>query len=270
MRRHAGILCGLVFVVASARAAEQPDVVLQQAAQAVERGAFNEAVDRLELLSDQGAFHPDVSAARAYAYLERARSRSARPGDLGQTAAALEEALLSRPDDPEIQNALDKVREEIARRRARTGSSPLVQRPSPGRAVTSLVSENTWAALALGGSILLALGLFLRLSIRRRGAEITAAVALSLGLLALGLGASFTTLARHYRLTTRPAVVVGVDARLLDRDGRPIRSTKPEDSALPEGALVHVRERQGQLLEIDWGTLSGFVVAAQVRILRSP
>ena len=76
-----------------------------------------------ELLADRGFSNADASYDRAVAYIHRAESHAARPGDLGRAAAALGETLLLDPDDKDAAFALDHVHEEIARRRARAHAS---------------------------------------------------------------------------------------------------------------------------------------------------
>lgn len=246
---------------------QKEQAVLLNALAAVERGAFNEAVDELELLADQGFIHPDASRARAYAYVERARSRAAEPGDLGRAVAALEEARLLGPDDTSIDDALEKVRAEIARRRARESDPELLQRPALGRAVVALIPENAWAILSAGGSLLLTLGLTLRSFVRRRSAEIAGSVGIVSGILIGALCGVLAAAARHYRTSTRPAVVVVPEARWLDESGRPNTPAGRQANVVPEGALVHIRgERHGRY-EVEWGSLDGWLSAPQLRIL---
>jgi len=268
MRLLAWLPLALVAALSSEAwgANEKPWTAINAALDSVQRGAFDEAIDRLELLADRGLVHPDASAARAYAYVERARSRGARPGDLGRTAAALEEARALDPDDSAAETALEQVRAEIARRRARQGSSPLVQRPTLGRAVTALLSENLWAILAAFGSALLTAGLLLKRT-GRRGAEIAGAVAIATGLVFGMLGAGFAAAAWHYRTSSRPAVVVVPEARLLDIAGRALPARGTEAEGVPEGALVHVREQREDRAWVEWGSTRAWVQSAQLRLI---
>jgi hypothetical protein len=258
----------LICVPAFSAPSEAPEAVLAEAAAATQRGAFDEAVDALELLSDSGLVHPDVSYMRAYVYIERARSRARRPGDLGRAAAALSESLLLRPDD-DVERSLATLRSEIARQRAREGSAPELQRPSLGRAVTSLLSENAWADTAALGSALLTAGLVLYLAVKRRSAEIAGATGIVVGLVLGLLGASLAFAARQYRMTSHPAVVVVPEARLLDDTGRPLAVRAPNPSAVQEGALVYVHEQRDGRAHVEWGALDGWVDASQLRILKT-
>jgi hypothetical protein len=241
------------------------------ASQALKRGAFTEAIDTLELLADRGFVHPDASFNRAVAYVERARASAAAPGDLGRAAAALCEVLLLRPGDDEAEAALGKIRSEIARRHAQEGTAPVMARDSLARAATSLFSENTWAGVALAGSLLLSLGLALRRFFGRTGAQLAGAIGVGLGAVLLASGAGMTAGARHFRLTSSPAVVVADEARLLDDSGKPLpqRRGAADSVTLPEGASVYVLERRPNLFRVEWGSSQGWLTSGQVRLLAS-
>jgi len=247
--------------------AESVDEAFRAATNALERGAYGEAIDRFEALADRGFQHPDASFDRALAYTGRARTPQAAPGDLGRAAAALEESLLLRHDDVEAERALETVRSEIARRHARRGNAPMMARPSLGRAVATLLPENVWASLGALGSLGAALGLALRRFSGRRQAELAGGVLIGIGSLLLGVGTTLALAARHLRLTTTPAVVIAEEARLLDESGRPVNAKKGESDIIPEGASVWVTERKGGLSRVEWGSSEGFVVAGQLREL---
>src|SRR5450432_329086 len=209
MRRLAQLLLTLVLGLYPLHAfAEVPKDAPQNfaaATDALKRGAYTEAIDALELLADVGFVHPDASFNRAVAYVERARSSAAAPGDLGRAAAALCEVLILRPSDAEADAGLIRIRAEISRRHAREGSAPVMARPSLGRAVSSLFDENTWAAVALSGSILLALGLALRRFVHTTSGELAGAIGIGLGAVLLVTGGGMTAGARHFRLSSSPA-----------------------------------------------------------------
>lgn len=234
---------------------------------AIERGAWDDAIDRFELLADRGFSHPDASYDGAVAYVERARSHSARPGDLGRAAAALGETLLLRPDDMDAGFALERVHQEIARRRARAHRAEFDLRPSLGWAVVELLSEDTWAALALFGSIALSLGLSLRFLLRSSALKLSAVVVASLGGGVLFLTASLAALSRYDRLHVHPAVVIAEEARLLDDAGAAITG---RGSVVPEGAMVRVVDQRGTLARVEWGTLDGWLSLGQLRLLARP
>jgi hypothetical protein len=143
---------------------EAPEFLFKKGALALRDGSVNEAVEVFEALADRGFVHPDASFDRSLSYLARVRAGLERPGDLGRAAAALEETLLLRPDDREAEAALDLVRAEVARRRARSSSAADVEsRPTLERAMLGIASEWTWSILAAVASFLLAVGLVLRM-----------------------------------------------------------------------------------------------------------
>ncbi|HET7544630.1 MAG TPA: hypothetical protein VFK05_32395 [Polyangiaceae bacterium] len=239
------------------------------ASQALKRGAYTEAIDRLELLADRGFVHPDASFNRAVAYVERARSSAANPGDLGRAAAALSEVLLLRPTDEDAELGLSRIRAEISRRHVREGVAPVMARDSLGRAATSLFPENVWACLALIGSVLLTVGLALRRFVQSTSAGLAGAIGIGLGAFLLLAGAALTAGARHFRLTSSPAVIVADEARLLDESGKPLaqKRASAESMTVPEGASVYVLERRPSLYRVAWGGSEGWLNPGQVRIL---
>jgi len=239
------------------------------ASDALKRGAYTEAIDTLELLADRGFVHPDASFDRAVAYVERARSSAASPGDLGRAAAALSEVLVLRPSDEQAELGLSRIRAEISRRHAREGVAPVMARDSLGRAATSLFDENVWAWLALTGSLLLSVGIALRRFVQRTSAGLTGAIGIGLGAVMLLAGAGLTAGARHFRLTSSPAVIVADEARLLDETGKPLPQKRgsADSTTVPEGASVYVLERRPTLYRVAWGSSEGWLNPGQVRIL---
>ena len=239
---------------------------------ALERGAYGEAIAELEQLADRGFVHPDASYNRAAAYVQRARSAQARPGDLGRAAAALSEALLLRPDDDGARAALRSVRNEIARRRSREGAEPVIVRPTMDRALVGLLSEDAWALGAAIGSVALTIGLAIRRVAKQSGARIGGGVATFVGLVLLVLCGALAASARHLRLTTEPAVVVVAEARILDETGLPVvqKDGVPEYTSIPEGAEVELHVKRGRLARFRWGSIEGWVTSSQLRTLATP
>jgi len=261
-----GVSLALLVAASAALAAAPPQQDFDLAVNALEQGAYGDAIDRFELLADRGFVHPDASFDRAVAYIGRARSSQKQPGDLGRAAAALAETLVLRPDDRAAANALDAVRSQIGRLRARTGGAPLVARPRLMRALIALLPERAWGALAVLGSFSLAWGLALRLFLRRTTTEVPGALAIGVGALMLCVGGGLAGGARHLRRSSTLAVVVVPEARLLDEAGRPLPvAANSETHVVPEGAEVYVLERRGGLDRVEWGTADGYVVASQVR-----
>lgn len=267
-------LAAVAFVVVAfggagtARAeATTNDALFAEGVAALQREAWDEAIDRFELLSDRGYVHPDASYDRALAYVRRAGTRAARPGDMGRAAAALSETLLARPSDVAAEQALDRVRQEITRKRAQRRIAPVDQRQSLGWAVVELLPERTWTLLALASSLVLSAGLFLRLFVRGRSSMLAGVIAAGVGGTLLALTGTLSYLSRHERLHRLPAVVIVEEARLLTDTGTAI--TGP-GSVVPEGALVHVTDRNGTLARAEWGTLDGWVSLGQLRLLVRP
>lgn len=250
--------------------AESSEQTYAAALAALKKGADNEAIDRLELLADQGFSHPDASLARGAAYIARAEGKGARPGDLGRAAAALSEALLLRPGDAQAERALEAVQAEIARRKERQGESVVV-RPRLGRAVVALLPEQAWAALATICSLLLAFGIVIRRSARVPLWRLTGAVAIGIG---VTLGAAFgcgALAAQRFRTTSQAAVVVVPSARLADETGRPLPSKRGADTTtVPEGATVYVGQRREGRYLVEWGNTDGWLGASDVRLLARP
>lgn len=235
----------------------------QHAAAAIDRGAFGEAVDRLELLADRGFVHPDASYNRAIAYLGRARSPQRENGDLGRAAQALSETLALRSSDEQAETLLDAVRSEIGRKRARTGGANLVARPRLARAIAGLLPESVWGVLSALGSLSLAAGIALRFRTKEHG--VPGALAIGIGALVLVFAGALGFSARHFRRTSAPAVVIVDEARLLDASGRPREGRGAEGNVIPEGADVVLLERRAGLARIEWGSSEGWVVGGQVR-----
>lgn len=275
MRRLPTILVCLVLASsllgsAHAQAKEETNAetaLFEKAVAALQSGAFQEAIDNLELLSDRGFSNPAASFDRALAYLDRANSPQARNGDLGQAAAGFEEALAQNPNEPDASTALEHLRKEIARRQARAGDAPLDARPSLSRAVVGALGENTWFMLAAVGSLLLAFGMALRLWARAAPAQIASLLMIACGGVLLPLGGGLAYAARTHRLHTSPAVVISASARLLDAAGMPVAPGALGSAEVGEGARVDVLETKGPLARISWGASDGWVRAAELRRL---
>jgi len=259
----------LVLCASTAWAAAAPESSFAEAVQSLERGAHDDAIDRLESLADSGFSHADASYNRAVAYVARARSPGARPGDLGRAVAALEETLLLRPGDTDAERALERVRGEIARRRAREGAEPVVAKTTLSRALVGLLPELAWTAVAALGSLLLTLGLGGRFVAKSDRQRLTATTISSVGGVLLAVCGALALGARHFRLSSHPAVVVVGDARLLDEAGKPLvqKGGVPEHVSMPEGTTLFVQERRGELSRIEWGSTEAWVQSAQVRVL---
>jgi hypothetical protein len=265
---------GLRAVNAAAGAAP-PSVDLAPLDAAIAKGSFSEVIDQLEQWSDQGLVHPTLSFDRGVAYLGRAESSAHKPSDLGQAAAAFEEALALDPDDDEARTALGRIRETISEQRTKEHASSVVARPRLLRALTGLIGEDVWAGTALLGSLLLALGLGGRLFLRSHEMRLSGSIVAVAGGFLLALGGSMAAAGQHLRRSFSPAVVIVEEARLLDGQGRPIsvaHSPSAQDAVgdrVPEGSLVYVAESRGALVKVEWGDDMAWLIAAQVRRLAS-
>jgi hypothetical protein len=263
------LTCLLIVFATSRASAESPDQAYAAALAALAKGAHNDAIDRLELLADQGVVNADASTARAAAYLARADGPAAQAGDLGRAAAALNEALLLRPGDAHVEHALDVVQAEIARRHSKERESVVV-RPRLGRAIAALLSEQVWAILAALSSLAVALGIVTRRVAKSSLSRLTGLVAIGVGLLlgiAFGAGAYAS---EQFRVSSQPAVVVVPEARLTNENGRPLPLKRGADiTTVPEGATVYVRERRDGRCLVEWGSTDAWLSLSEVRILAS-
>lgn len=268
-------LYGLVSAAPAHAGANAPSAAeLAEVGAALERGAFSEAIDRLELWSDQGVVHPDLSFDRGVAYLGRAESNAARPGDLGQAAAAFQEARELRGDDDEAAVILERIRARISELRGK-GDAGVIARPRLLRALLGLIGENVWAVIAALGSLGLTLGLAVRFAVRARQLRLGANIAAALGLCLLALGAGMAAAGRSLRTHYSPAVVIVEAARVVDASGRPAVGSRGPSSRgaagdrIPEGSLVHVAESRGGLVKVEWGDAEVWLNAQQLRRLAS-
>jgi tetratricopeptide (TPR) repeat protein len=257
--------------LAPARAVEPEPLpaVMQKVNAACERGAFSEALDQLELLSDQGIVQADLSFNRGLVYLRRAESPNKQATDLAQAAAAFQEAGELDPSDTQASLLLERVREAISQQHARSGD-PLMARPRLLRALLGLIGEDVWAVIAILGSACATLGLALRLWAKGRNVHLSASVLYSVGGALLLLGGGMASGARHLRLSTTPAVIISEQAQLLDEAGRPMsRPSQREGSAIPEGSPVYIHELRGALAKVEWGEQEAWVSLRDLRRLAS-
>lgn len=283
-------LCALAlaFVVhAGAARADEPalsdDALVQKSHAALAAGEYGSALDALEALADRGVLHPGLSYNRGLAYLMRVRASAERPGDLGRAAAAFEEALRLAPGDRDAEKALDLVRAEVTRRRARKGGSGIDARPTIDRVIAGLVSDRAWTIASVVASFLLAIGLVFRRFERPARApspdgprpagdaaasgpahplHVAGTVLVAVSLVALLALLPIAWHARTLRLTTHPGVIVATEAHLTDDTGRTLGG-----DPIPEAAAVEVGERRGAIVHVRWGAAEGWLPAASVRVL---
>jgi hypothetical protein len=250
--------------------AETPEQSYAAALAALAKGADNQAIDRLELMADQGVANADASLLRAAAYLARADGSNAQPGDLGRAAAALNEVLVLRPDDPQAEHALEAVQAEIARRKSKQHESVVV-RPRLARAIAALLPEQVWATLALLCSLAVAVGVVLRRLAKTPLLRLAGTVALSVGSALLAAFGSGAYAAEQFRVSSQSAVVVVPEARLTNENGRPLPAKRGADTtSVPEGATVYVRERREGRCLVEWGSTDGWLSLNEVRLVAAP
>jgi hypothetical protein len=257
----------LFSCASSVRADDDPAALFAQATQALKEGRAGDAIASFEALADRGLVDPVASYDRGLAYATRVRIGAEVPGDLGRAAHGFEEARdLSRDarltDD--ATHALTVVRSEVARRRTRAGQ-PVEVDPgrSLSRTVASLLAEDTWAAMAVGSSALLALGLFARWLARAPRLRVACGVAAGIAAPMLAVSIAMTLAARHDRLGLREAVVVTSSARPTDERGIALAGATP----LPEGARVEILEARGPWTRVRFGAIDASVAAGSLRDL---
>lgn len=233
----------------------------REGAEALSRGEYEKALVLFEALADRGFAHPDASFNRGVAYVTRYREGAGKPGDLGRAAAAFEETLALRRSDPDAEHALDLVRAEVTRQRSRRAKDAVDVRPTLDRLVVGLATERSWGVASLVASLLLAIGLVLRL--RPSGpAHVAGSVLAPSALVALLVLVPLTWGARHLRLHKRDGVVVVSEVHVVDSSGKTL------DEAIPEAAKVEVGVRRGALLQVRWGASEGWVPVSSVRVLQ--
>jgi hypothetical protein len=270
--RFAFLVTALVVLVspASVRADGEPkDALFGRGVAALKAGSFHEAVETFESMADQGFAHPDASFDRALAYVGRVRAAAERPGYRGRAAAALEETLSMRPDDRDAEAALDVVRAEVARRRARGGwSADVESKPTLDRALVGLASEWAWSVLALVASAVLTAGLLLRMLGGRKqagAAHLAGVITVPIGATGLLVFSLLSFGSRHLRQTTQDGVIVATEARLVTEKG-----AAAPGAPIPEAARVEIGERRGALVHVRWGHVEGWTQVGAVRTLARP
>jgi hypothetical protein len=269
----AALLAFLVLGTSStAHAAETLDAestsLFNAATSALKADAPGEAIAALEQIADRGVLHPDVSYDRAIAYMKRAHSQRAQPGDFGRAVAALEETLTLRPADAEAEATLAAAHQELSRERSRKGAQSLLARPPLGRALVRLLPENFWVVAALGASVCCTIGLlaaWLAGSQRRRFVgRVVASLAGAVCLLSSGM----LHAAIQMRHDLRAGIVIVPEARLRDAAGLPLPVTVTRDTVgIPEGARVDVAKVGERLCEVLWGETKAYVESSDLQLL---
>jgi len=245
-------------------------VLLQSAVSKLHDGRPGEAIADFEALADHGVVDASVSFDRGLAYAARVRAFGEQPGDLGQAAHGLLEAknlAKSRALADEAARALGLIRAEVGRRRARAGE-PVEFDPGTalGPAFLHLLPEDGWALLAIIGSFVLGLALFVRRAATERRSQIAASVTAGVAILLLALGTTSTFAARARRATVTPGVIVTAGARPTDERGLVLASAP----VVPEAAEVEILGHRAGWARIRWGKLVAWIPAGSVRPIAEP
>lgn len=263
----------LVTGVASAETATD-DEVFAAGVQALADERPNDAIGNFEILADRGRVDPVVSYDRGLAYAARVRAGAEVAGDLGKAAHGFEEAI-ALTDDPALARdaarALEQVRTEVGRRRAREGTAVELDTRRPiWRSVAHALPENGWSGLSLAVSLLLAVAVLVRWRSTTAGegsailrARAAANVAVGALVPALCLTAALAATARSDRLGLEEAIVISPSARLSDAKGIAL----PGTTALPEGARVEILGGGGgtNLTAVRAGGTQAFLPSAALR-----
>lgn len=274
MKRHVWALALLFFSMTAraddpaaptdgaAAAAEEADpaAVFKAASAALVGQRPAEAIAKLESLSDRGVVDAVSSFDRGLAYADRVRLGGEQPGDLGRAVQGFEEARDLTHDAAlanDASQALVAVRAEIARRRARAGDPiELEHGQSLGRAIVSLLPENTWAILAALFSVALTVAIAVRWRAEARRAKVGASTAMGIALGLLLVSSINLYVARKNRLWLHEGVVVST-TRLLDARHVALDGVAP----VAEGARVTILDESTDFAHVAVGRVEGWLPA---------
>lgn len=256
---------GLVLLLGSSSALGAPakdDPRLKEAKAQLDLGKLDQAISLLEGAADSGEVHPDAAFSRGVAYLRRALSERARPGDHGQATAGFRETLLLRPGDKEAELALEQTRLAVAKKSASRGEQ--VQ-DTLGLGERALLWLSPWVLfwLSVAASTLTVIGLVL---MRRQTTKTAGSLLAGICGVALCISAPLAWFAEVTAESLDLGIVIAERAPLLDEAGRAKKGLAP----LHEATEVRVLESRGPLLRLSFGEGTSFVRADQVRRLRLP
>ncbi len=276
--RRAGFVLIAILATALARTAiadaDETQKLFADGVAALADERPNEAVASFEALADRGVVDAVASYDRGLAYALRVHANAEQPGDLGRAAHGFEEAI-ALTNDPHLAEdaraAVSAVRSEVSRRKAREGVTVDVeQRASPWSTLAHALAEDTWIAIAIACSFILAAALFVRWLATQTRARAGAAIAIAVSAPVLVLAALLARSARSDRLFFHEAIVVSAMARPSDAHGIVL----PQSTPLPEGARVEVLDPnesgRGGFTAFRWGSLRAWVPAATLRPLAKP
>ena len=247
-------------LMASAQAAETPEVVAAQAAaQLYSQGAYEEAARAYQQLIDQGYADPDLYYNLGLAYN--------RAGDLGRAYWSLRNAQSLAPRDAQIEQAVTQAETALGDS-AQTGDAMLVtERDNPlaplaelsGRWLT--LDELAWTALALWSVFALALLAVLFIGPGKRSRQFAKVIATVSGALllvaALGLGS------RLVDLRQPPAIVVADQVTLAAGPGDQYGGA----ITLQGGSKVSVIDQRGDWVEVATQDVAGWAPADAIAVI---
>lgn len=222
-----------------------------------------EAIDKLELLADRGVLDAVTSFDRGRAYAERVRSGHEEPGDLGRAIHGFEEArelAHSGPIHDQATRALEVLRGEIARRRARSGDPVEIEELSLGRSMVRLLPQDAWTLLAIACSLALTLALTARRKVKTTRVRTALGTVAAISLPVTVASAALVMGARYDRISLHEGIVVGVNVK--PADARHI--TIPSKSPIAEGTRVRTFESDDGYVHIRTTGLNAWIPENQV------
>jgi len=247
-------------LLASAQAAETPEVVAAQAAaQLYSQGAYEQAAQADQQLIDQGYADPALYYNLGLAY--------AQAGELGRAYWSLRNAQELAPRDAEIEQAVTQV-ETALRDAAQSGDAMLVtERDNPLAPVAELsgrwltLDELAWVSLALWSLFALALLAVLFMNRGTRGRQVAKVFATVSGALllvaALGLGS------RMVDLRQTPAIVVADQVTLVSGPGDQYGGA----ITLQGGSEVSVVDQRGDWVEVEAPDIAGWAPVETIAVI---
>ncbi len=257
------VLVVMILPGAWAKAAPPMDL-LKRTASLVGEEKFGEAIREAEAAADNDVVDADLSFNRGLAYLRRAGTPTAEPGDLAQAAAGFAEALQLRPDDAEAERGLEQARLLIAQDRSQKDNSPESSNLGILERILLALPELALFVVAALGSVTLCAGLVLTTSqdaSRKTAGTITTLVGTLLllpAVLLFGL--------RHSLFDeSSVAVVIADGAEVVDEGGKRTAGR----AAYRKGTLLYVKPNQGGLAPLVGVTSPGYVPIQRLRFLES-
>ena len=232
----------------TAAAAQSTQALIDRANGDLLRGRPAIALTTYDALAESDIQDPDLEFNRALAH--------AQLNQLGAALLHLERSQAYAPGDDQVRAAIEKVQDELGRRRAeREGEATVQTRPPLLEAMTSGISADMlagmlWLSVAMGSAGCIAL-----LRARREGTRLAAGVTASVALLCAGLtGFGLAVKAGAFRDGQRAIVI----ARELSVRSGP-DETAPQVGLLDEGTRAELLEGRGSYARVRAGAIRGWV-----------